>query len=103
MIKPTHFVSKVTPLRGALGQAPSLATDGDYIGIAPTQVDIEDDAPEDDYTYGRRNGEWVRIVPLSGATMTGPLYLHDDPVLPLQAVTKRYLDARFQHIDSGTF
>jgi hypothetical protein len=106
MTRPTHFVSRVTPIRGALGQAPSGAVDGDYMAPAPLQIEIEDDAPEDSYTYGRRNGEWVRIVPLEGgtfATMTGPLYLHDDPVAPLQAATKRYTDELWKRIDSGTF
>jgi hypothetical protein len=103
MTKPTHFVTNITPLRGALGQAPSGAVDGDFMAPAPAMIEIEGDSPEDGYSYGRRNGEWVRIVPLDGAQMTGPLLLYDDPTQPLEAATKRYTDALWKHIDSGTF
>ena len=33
------------------------------------------------------------FVPLSGATMAGPLLLFEDPQVPLEAVTKEYADA----------
>lgn len=34
----------------------------------------------------------IGAVPLSGGIMTGPLILSEDPVLPLQAATKQYVD-----------
>ena len=100
MIRPQVFENKIKPLRGAWGQSPLAPSP---IPIQPLGVDIIGDAPEDGYLYGRRNGEWVRVVPLSGATMTGALYLHDDPLQPLQAATKRYLDRLWERIDGGTF
>ena len=106
LVRPKIFTTRTTPLRGAWGQAarPEPYTVGvmpTMGGIMPLGVDIIDDAPEDGYTYGRRNGEWTRVVPLSGAEMTGALFLHDDPVEPLQAATKRYFDKLWERIDGG--
>ena len=100
LVRPKQFSTTIKPLRGAWGQSPLPM---DTVPIMPAGVDIIGDAPEDGYVYGRRNGEWVRVVPLSGATMEGFLYLHDDPVQPLQAATKRYLDNLWRRIDGGTF
>ena len=52
------------------------------------------DAPFDSTTYGRNNGIWVHVLPLSGGMMTGPdaLVLYNDPTSPLGAATKRYVD-----------
>jgi hypothetical protein len=33
------------------------------------------DAPVNGLTYGRMNGGWVQVLPLSGGTLTGPLIL----------------------------
>jgi hypothetical protein len=106
MIRPTVFADRIIPLRGAFGQSayPTPVLNERFEGIAPTGVDIIDDAPEDGFTYGRRNGEWVRIVPLSGAEMEGRLFLYDDPLEPLEAATKRYVDSRFwTRVDGGVF
>jgi hypothetical protein len=31
------------------------------------------DAPSDSHAYGRLNGSWVQVLPLTGGTMTGPI------------------------------
>lgn len=41
------------------------------------------------------------FLPLIGGTLLGPLFLHADPVSPMQAVTKRYVDQ--QIAQGGTF
>ena len=40
-------------------------------------------------------------LPLSGGTMTGPLILAADPVQPLEAATKQYVDAKRRQIWVG--
>jgi len=50
------------------------------------------DAPFDNTTYGRNNGIWVHVLPLSGGTMTGSLVLQADPATALGASTKQYVD-----------
>jgi hypothetical protein len=50
------------------------------------------DSPMDGTTYGRNNGVWVHVLPLSGGTMTGSLTLQADPTLALGAATKQYVD-----------
>jgi hypothetical protein len=50
------------------------------------------EAPTDGPAYGRSNATWVKVVPLTGATMTGYLILNNDPTVPLGAVTKQYAD-----------
>jgi hypothetical protein len=62
---------------------------------------IEDDAPMDGKTYGRMNGTWYAVVPLSGATMEGPLFLFRDPVEDMEAATKYYFD--HLNVDGGEF
>lgn len=52
------------------------------------------DAPADATTYGRFSGAWTGVVPLSGATLTGPLTLNADPSAALQAATKQYVDSK---------
>jgi hypothetical protein len=63
------------------------------------------DAPSDGLLYGRQDAAWAEVVPVTAAdfaadfvnvggdTMTGPLVLPLDPVLPLEAATKQYVDA----------
>ena len=105
LVRPTNFDSgRSRPLRGAWGQSPLPPIPRDDWPPRDHNmraVDILEPAPEDGYVYGRRNGEWVRVVPLEGATMTGPLMLHDDPTLPLQAATKRYVDNLWLRINGG--
>jgi hypothetical protein len=52
------------------------------------------DAPVDGSAYGRVDAAWHQVVPLIGATMTGALTLWADPTQPLQAATKRTVDAK---------
>ena len=66
------------------------------------------DAPFDSTTYGRNNGIWVHVLPLSGGTMTGSLVLQADPSVALGAATKQYVDSHVSGILSdapsdGTF
>jgi len=49
------------------------------------------DAPRNGLIYGRRNGEWERILGLDGGELTGPLILARDPLLPMEAVTLQFL------------
>lgn len=72
----------------------------DGLGARGIQVP---DAPADGVTYGRLNNMWEPVVPLTGATMRGRLFLVDDPQHPLEAVTKRYVDAKFRHLDAGRY
>jgi hypothetical protein len=51
------------------------------------------DAPVDGATYGRLNAAWVHVLELAGGTMTGAITLPVDPVNPLEASTKQYVDA----------
>jgi hypothetical protein len=52
------------------------------------------EAPVDGSSYGRNDAAWAPVVPLSGTTMTGALTLWADPTQPLQAATKRTVDAK---------
>jgi hypothetical protein len=56
------------------------------------------DAPFDSTTYGRNDGVWVHVLPLSGGTMTGSLVLQADPSVALGAATKQYVDT---HVGAG--
>lgn len=60
------------------------------------------EAPLNGVTYGRQNGQWVPVLPLSGGTMTGPLILAPGtPTDPNQAVPLSYI--LNLHIDEGTY
>jgi Chaperone of endosialidase len=48
----------------------------------------QNDAPSDGLIYMRSNGAWV-----SGGEVAQPILLPADPTLPLQAVTKQYVDS----------
>jgi hypothetical protein len=50
------------------------------------------EAPSDGFDYGRKNAAWDKVVPLSGATMTGILTLSGAPVNAADAATKNYVD-----------
>lgn len=50
------------------------------------------DAPASSVAYGRQNGNWAPVLPLTGGVLSGMLTLAADPVNPLDAVTKSYLD-----------
>jgi hypothetical protein len=51
------------------------------------------EAPTDGEVYGRINLTWIPVLSLFGGTLTGPLHLPADPVQPLEAATKQYVDA----------
>lgn len=59
----------------AFGLFDPIAANGGGGGTTPSFPD----APSDGYVYGRVNGQWVRVTPLSGGTMTGPLILSENP------------------------
>jgi len=56
------------------------------------------DAPRDGFAYGRSNGFWGEVLPLTGGRLTGSLLLAADPTLAAGAATKRYVDARVSAI-----
>lgn len=72
--------------------AANEATDKSYVdakvgGIPDAPVNLTT-------TYGRANAAWVPVMPLSGATMTGPIVLSGDPTAPLQPATQQYVAAQ---------
>lgn len=64
------------------------------------------EAPTGGLMYGRQSSAWARAVAVAGDTMTGPLTmqstltLHADPVNPLEAATKQYVDAEITLYDT---
>jgi hypothetical protein len=51
------------------------------------------EAPADGFTYGRKDAGWDRSLNLQGGTMTGfPLILARDPVQPLEAATRQWVE-----------
>jgi hypothetical protein len=55
------------------------------------------EAPLDGHVYGRRGstGNWVQALPIAGGTLTGALLLVEDPLVPMEAATKQYVDNNF--------
>lgn len=51
------------------------------------------EAPADGQYYGRTEGSWQPVLPMTGGTLTGLLTLSADPVGLLDAVTREYADA----------
>lgn len=70
--------------------------------LQDTAASITDDAPADGVCYGREDEQWTPAVRLSGDTMTGPLALAGDPVQPLEAVPKQYVDGKLA-VDEAPF
>lgn len=68
------------------------------VAVAQEQQGLTD-APSDGSWYGRQNGAWARVLPLSGGTLTGPLTLAADPTGPLQPVSLQYFQA---HAGTGS-
>jgi microcystin-dependent protein len=64
------------------------ATKG-YVDAHASQIG---DAPHDANSYGRMNGNWVKVVSLSGGNLEGPLYAFRDPQGPSEVATKNYVD-----------
>jgi hypothetical protein len=72
-----------------------------YVGVASSSVAWIDlgssafpEAPDDGGIYGRQGSttSWVNALPLSGGALTGALVLAGNPVPPLGAATKQYVD-----------
>jgi hypothetical protein len=60
------------------------------------------DAPINGITYGRLNGAWTPVLPLSGGTMSGPIILPPGtPTNPNSAISLAVLQALV--IDEGTY
>jgi hypothetical protein len=71
-------------------------------GSAPGPEGGIPEAPLNGITYGRMNGAWVPVLPLSGGTMTGPLILAPGtPTDPNQAISLSYIQNL--HIDEGIY
>jgi hypothetical protein len=51
------------------------------------------EAPSDGNMYGRANGAWNKVLPISGGTLTGTLILAAAPTTALGAATKGYVDS----------
>lgn len=82
------------------GGAPGLILSTDGAGTLswiPDDTGIVD-VPIDGNLYARKDQAWEQIqspsnyLPLIGGTMTGPIVLATDPVNPLEASTKQYVD-----------
>jgi len=56
------------------------------------------EAPTDGALYGRESSAWVKALPLSGGTLTGPLTLAGDPTSGLGAASKNYVDSNLASI-----
>jgi hypothetical protein len=56
------------------------------------------DGPVDGSTYGRSNSNWVKVLPLTGGTLSGSLILNADPTAALGAATKQYVDAHISAV-----
>jgi len=50
------------------------------------------DAPHDTFAYGRFEGTWLRVLPLGGGNLGGPLFAYRDPLGPTEVATKNYVD-----------
>ena len=61
--------------------------------VHPTDTTRLGDATSDGFSYGRLNGAWAKVLPLTGGTLTGSLILNADPTVALGAATKQYVDA----------
>jgi len=63
------------------------------------------EAPDDAFTYGRRNLTWTTVLPTSGGAMTGALIVRSSPDQQSEAVSKGYVDAIVAggSIDLSTF
>lgn len=63
------------------------------------------EAPMDGLAYARQNFSWVPVLPLTGGTITGPLYLTGPFTNANQAVSKAYvdglLDSEFLRLTGG--
>lgn len=61
--------------------------------VAVNQSSFLSDGPHDGAAYGRQDGEWRRVLPLTGGTLSGPLWLSGNPTSDLHAATKAYVDS----------
>ena len=90
---------KVVPLAGGVTMTGLLTLSGPPTSVngAATKAYADTklgDAPSDGFTYGRANGAWSQVLPLTGGTLTGNLILNADPTNVLGACTKQYADTK---------
>jgi hypothetical protein len=71
--------------------APEHAASKAYVDAAIVSMP---EAPVDTFAYGRMGAAWTQVLQLTGGQLTGPLILHGDPTLPLEAVPKQYADTK---------
>jgi hypothetical protein len=94
----TSWVKSVPLAGGTMTGFLTLSADPTATNHAATKHYVDAnaiaDGPHDGYFYGRANGAWGQVVPLSGGTMTGLLTLSADPTAPLGAATKQYADTK---------
>jgi hypothetical protein len=97
--------TSVLPLTGGRLTGPLLlAADPTLAGHAATKRYVDarvsniQEAPIDGGAYGRQNGFWLEVLATTGGNLGGPLVLATDPATDLEAVTKRYVDARVSAI-----
>ena len=83
------YVDAMRPAGGTTGQCLVKSSDVSYQVTWETRVP---EAPNDAAVYGRGQLAWQAVVPVTGATMSGPLVLAADPTQPMQAATMGYVD-----------
>lgn len=93
----------VPGIQGPVGPTGPEGPEGPQ-GVPGTDTGIGE-APVDGLVYGRQGSSesWQGALPLAGGTLTGRLYLPDDPIDPLEAVDKRYVDTTFAPIVGGGY
>jgi hypothetical protein len=99
---PVADISLYLPLAGGTMMGPiMLAADPTTASQAATKnyVDLHSggiaDAPSNGNTYGRLNATWAQVLPITGGTFTGAVYLPSaTPTAGNQAATKAYVDGQ---------
>jgi hypothetical protein len=97
--------TSVLPLAGGrltgsllLAADPTLAAGAATKRYVDARVSAIPEAPIDGGAYGRINGFWGEVLPLTGGNLGGPLVLATEPTSPNEAVTKGYVDARVSNL-----
>jgi len=70
---------------------------GEWVMLPGPPIGGGDPMPDDGLVYGRNvvagTPTWTRAVPVTGDTLTGPLFLSGDPTAAMHAAAKQYVDA----------
>jgi hypothetical protein len=82
-----------SPTTGQIFAPAGVGVAWEWDGVKWVAFSTSTDAPSDGTLYGRENANWVNALPLAGGTLTGELILAANPVNPLDAATKQYVDA----------